>query len=194
MNSCTALRRWMGCRSHTKTILPRTNRRICLRKAITSALVRLCQYDLMLTRIFLPFNETNTTPRILRRSWCSMLVRMIGVCPRRAQVRLSGETREKPASSSSASIAFSSRTFFYLWQSFLLPFNDRFFISMQGATLLSLITPAHPIQHMPNRTRMVPYLEQLPDDLRNPVECPVIANIPESVCALIQCFFKSFDL
>src|SRR6266508_6262460 len=137
----------------------------------------------MLKRIFFPFGETSRTPKMFRRSWWSMLVRVTGVCPRRDHVRLSGDTIVKPASSSRPSVAFKSRVFFYLWQYFFLPFRNRFFVPLKSATLWALVAPAHSIHHIPNCTWMITHLEQLPNDLGDPVECPIVASIPKGKSA-----------
>jgi len=73
----------------------------------------------------------------------------------RAQVCLSGDTNEKPLSSSSASTAFSSRRlFFYLWQHIFFPLGNRFFIPLKRSPLWTLATPAHPVKNVPDCTRM----------------------------------------
>src|SRR5512133_1246407 len=113
----------------------------------------------MLKRIFFPFDEISRMPKMLRRSWWSMLVRVTGVCPRRDHVRLSGETIVKPASSSRPSVAFKSRVFFYLWQYFFFPLFNCFFIPLESATLWTLAAPAHSVHHIPDCTRMVTHLE-----------------------------------
>ena len=60
-----------------------------------------------------------------RRSLCSRLVRMVGVCRRGAQLRLRGETNENPLSSRKTRVAPSSRHFFYLWPDIAFPMDDR---------------------------------------------------------------------
>jgi hypothetical protein len=55
---------------------------------------------------------TRTAPIRLRRSLCWKLVRMVGVCPRGAQVRFSGQTNENPLSSAKTRLAPSACHFF----------------------------------------------------------------------------------
>jgi hypothetical protein len=89
------------------------------------------------------------------------------------------------ASSSRASVAFKPRIFFYLWCYFFLPRNNRFIVCVQRKTLWALIATTHPIQDMPNSTRMAAHLEQLPDDLCNSIERPIISSISKGISALI---------
>jgi hypothetical protein len=55
---------------------------------------------------------THKTPIKFRRSLWSRLVRTVGVCPRGAHVRLTGETNENPLSSSKIRVAPNARHFF----------------------------------------------------------------------------------
>src|SRR3972149_5513414 len=109
----------------------------------------------MLKRILLPFDEISKAPKRLRRSLCAILVRWIGVWPRRDQVRLSGETSEKPLSSPRPRVAPSCRDFFYPRQLFLLPPFNGLVVALQRHPLRALAAPAHALHHMPDRTRMV---------------------------------------
>lgn len=120
---------WIGWRSHTKTMAPHTMRSSCFRKPILFTRQAM-PIRLMLNRNFLPLGEIGNAPRKLRRSWWSILVRITNVYSCRAQVRLSGETKEKPASFSSAGVAFRARTFINHWQTFLLPIGHRYIVSV----------------------------------------------------------------
>jgi len=107
----TAPSSWIGWRSQTST----------MNHELTEGFVSKKQWfpdpsdyanTILCLANFLSFGRTSRTPKRLRWSWWSMLVRITGVCPRRDQVRLSGDTRVKPASSSRPSVAFISRVFF----------------------------------------------------------------------------------
>jgi hypothetical protein len=54
---------------------------------------------------FFPAGETSNAPSRLRRTLWARLVYTMGGCPLGAQVRLSGETSEKPLSSSKTKVA-----------------------------------------------------------------------------------------
>jgi len=123
-----------------------------------------------------------------------MDVRWIGVCPRRDQVRLSGETSEKPLSSSSARVAPSWRHFFYPRQFFFLPLLDGRFITVQWLALRSLVAPTHPLHHMPDGAGLMPNTKQLPDHLSDPIQCPIIARISKGICSFVQRFLQTFQL
>jgi hypothetical protein len=77
------------------------------------------------------------------------------VWPRRDQVLLSGETSEKPLSSSRTRVAPNGRHFFYPGQFFFLPLLKGFLLSVQWSPLRSLVTSTHPLHHMPDSTGLV---------------------------------------
>jgi len=110
----------------------------------------------------------------------------MGVCPRGAQVRLSGETSEKPLSSSKISVACSWRHFFYLWPDVPFPVRDGFVIALQSPALRSLAAPAQALQQVPDGTRMVPYAKQLPAQVRHAVKGPIVFGVPMGIRAALQ--------
>src|SRR6186713_1539027 len=114
-----------------------------------------------------------------------MEVFQTGVWPRRDQVRLSGETSEKPLSSSRTRVAPNWRHFFYTRQFLFLPLLDGILISMQRSALRSLVTPTHPLHHMPDSTGLIADAKQLPDHLSNPIQGPVVARIPKSIGSFV---------
>src|SRR5918995_353158 len=123
-----------------------------------------------------------------------MEVRWIGVWPRRDQVRLSGETSEKPLSSSRIRVAPSWRHFFYPWQFFFLPLLDGSFVPMQWLTLWALVAPTHPLHHVPDSAGLISNTKQLPDHLSDPIQGPVIACISKGIGSFVQRFLKAFHL
>src|SRR5690606_37129705 len=109
-----------------------------------------------LKRIFRNCGLTSkAASRFSRWRW-SKLVRTVGVCPRGAQVRLSGEIRQKPASSINSRIAFRSRHFFfYLWPDPALPPADLLIVPLDRQPLDFLATPTHFLQQTPHSTGSV---------------------------------------
>src|SRR5215467_7648460 len=108
-----------------------------------------------------------------------------GVWPRRDQVRLSGETSEKPLSSSRTRVAPNWRHFFYPRQFLFLPLLDGFLISMQRLALRSLVTPTYPLHHMPDGTGLVANAKELPDHLSDPIQGPVVSCISEGIRSFV---------
>src|SRR5512138_2861019 len=98
-----------------------------------------------------------------------------GVWPRRDQVRLSGETSEKPLSSSRTRVASHWQHFFYPGQFVFLPLFNACLIPVHRLALGALATPAHPLHHMPDRTGVIANAKQLPDHLGDPIQCPIVA-------------------
>src|SRR5262245_29258380 len=123
-----------------------------------------------------------------------MAVRWTGVCPRRDQVRLSGETSEKPLSSSRTRVAPNWRHFFYPRQFLFLPLLDGFLISMQRLALRSLVAPTHPLHHMPDSAGLIANSKELPDHLSNSIEGPVVARIPKGIRSFVQRLLQPFHL
>jgi hypothetical protein len=119
---------------------------------------------------------------------------MVGVCPRGDQVRLSGETKEKPLSSSSTSTAFSSRHFFYPWPNIVLPTFYGFIVPLHCQPLGPLAAPTHAVEEMPHRTRVVAYSKLLPDHLGNAIQCSIIFCISIFISTLQQCLLQTLDL
>jgi len=74
------------------------------------------------------------------------------------------------------------------------PILDRFFISLDRQTLHPLVAPSHAGQQPPDPAGHIAHLEQLPDDMSNPVQRPVIFRIPMSVRSFQQFPFQLFDL
>src|SRR5512137_217877 len=95
------------------------------------------------------------------RSWWSMLVRMVGVCPRGAQVRLSGETSENPLSSIQTSVARRVCHFFYMRPDVVFPMGDLVIIALQCTSLRFLATPAHSLQQIPDAAGAIAHAKQL---------------------------------
>jgi hypothetical protein len=75
-----------------------------------------------------------------------------------------------------------------------LPIFDRFLISLDRQALHALVTPSHAGQQTPDPTGHITHLEQLPDHMSNPVQCPIIFRISVSVGAFQQFPFQLFDL
>ncbi len=75
-----------------------------------------------------------------------------------------------------------------------LPILNRFFISLDRQTLHALVAPSHAGQQTPDPAGHITYLKQLPDDMPNSVQRPIIFRIPMSVCSFQQFPFQLFDL
>jgi len=75
-----------------------------------------------------------------------------------------------------------------------LPILDRFLIPPDRQTLHALVAPAHAGQQTPDPTGHIPYLEQRPDHMPDPIQCPVVFRIPVSVGAFQQLSFQFLDL
>ncbi len=87
------------------------------------------------------------------RALCSTLVRTMGVCPRGAHVRLSGDTNEKPFSLGKPRVAPSSRHFFYLWPDIAFPMHKRLLVARPTAPLRFLATPTDAAHQIPHAAR-----------------------------------------
>lgn len=184
----------MGWLSQTITIGPAMRRKSCLRNRSTCSPHKFTRKDLIDNLIFLPCGLTKRAPSKFSRRWWSRLVYVQGVCPRGPQLLCSGETSEKPLSSSKTSQAFSSQRFFYTRQLMHLPILDHCFISLDRQTLHALVAPPHAGEQSPDPAGHITYLEQLPDDMTDPIQCPIIFCIPMSVCSFQQFPFQLFDL
>ena len=75
-----------------------------------------------------------------------------------------------------------------------LPILDRFLISLDGQALYPLVAPSHAGQQPPDPAGYVTYMEQLPDDMSDPVQRPILFCIPVSVRSFQQFPFQLFDL
>ena len=102
---------------------------------------------------------------------------MVGVSPCGAQVRLSGETRQNPVSSSKMSVARHARHFFYLGPDVLAPLRDRLVVAAKRPALRPLATPTQSAQDVPDPAGVIADGKQLPNQVRDAVESPVIARI-----------------
>ena len=91
---------------------------------------RLHRKDRTVNRSLRIFGLTSSAPNIFNRLWWFKLVRALGVWPRGDQLRLSGDTKEKPLSSTSAKVAFNARHFFYPWPNTLIPVHNRFVVAL----------------------------------------------------------------
>src|SRR5688572_1611738 len=74
------------------------------------------------------------------------------------------------------------------------PILDRFLISLDSQTLYPLTAPSHAGQQTPDTAGLITYMEQLPDHMSNPVQCPIIFCIPMSIGAFQQFPFQLLDL
>lgn len=106
------------------------------------------------------------------------LVQTVGVCLRGAQVRLSGETSEKPLSSRKTRVAPSLRHFFYLWPEIAFPMGDRDLVSRQTPPLWLLTTPTESSQEIPNTSSHDTVRETGPRS--NEQSDPVSSTLPPS--------------
>ena len=93
-------------------------------------------------------------------------MRTVGVCPQGAHEHLSGETSEKPLSSTTTSVARRLCHFFYLRPEVAPPVRHRRIVTRQGPALGSLATPVQTPHHMPNATGMIPDGEELPIEVQ----------------------------
>ena len=75
-----------------------------------------------------------------------------------------------------------------------LPILDRFLISLDRQTLHALVAPSHAGEQPPDPARHITYVEQLPDDMTDPIQGPIIFCIPMSVGSFQQFPFQLFDL
>ena len=75
-----------------------------------------------------------------------------------------------------------------------LPILDRVLIPLDGQTLYPLVAPAHAGQQPPDPAGHIPYMEQLPDHMSNPIQRPIVLRIPMSVCSFQQFLFQFLDL
>ncbi len=128
------------------------------------------------------------------RSWWSMLVRMVGVCPRGAQVRLSGETSEKPLSSIKTRVAPRVCHFFYMRPDVVFPMRDLFIVALEGAPLRFLATPSQSLQQIPDAAGAIAHAKQLPDQMRDAIQGPVIFGIAVGRRPTPEGSFQSLEL
>lgn len=75
-----------------------------------------------------------------------------------------------------------------------LPILNGFLIPLDGQTLYPLVAPAHAGQQTPDPAGHIPYMEQLPDHMSNPIQRPIVLRIPMSVCSFQQFPFQFSDL
>ena len=128
------------------------------------------------------------------RSWCSMLVRMVGVCPRGAQVRLSGETSENPLSSRKTRVAPRACHFFYMRPDIAFPMRNRFIIALQRTSLRFLATPPQTLQKIPDTARAIPHTKQIPDQVHDTIQGPVIFGVAVGIRSAPEGTFQAPEL
>lgn len=121
-------------------------------------------------------------------------MRAEGVRPRGDQLCLSGDTREKPLSSTNTSVACSLRHFFYPWPNTMFPVRNRFVITLNCQSLYLLPAPVHPIQQTPHTTQCVTRFEQIPDHTSDAIQCPIILTVTMSVGSSQEFLFQSSNL
>ena len=112
INSCVCEERWILWLSQIIIRCPCFNFSSCFKNSIVWPERRLHRKERTLNRIFLNAGLTRRAPNRFKRSWWFKLVRAVGVCPRGDQLRLSGDTKQKPLSSINTSTAFNVRHFF----------------------------------------------------------------------------------
>jgi hypothetical protein len=127
-----------------------------------------------------------TAPIRLRRSLCSIRVRMTGVSPRGAHVRLSGETSEKPLSSRKTSVAPSCCHFFYMWPDVLFPMCNRLVIAVQRTPLQLWATPPEASHKIPDTVRAIAHPKHFPAHMRDAIQRPISVGVPVVKCAARQ--------
>src|SRR3990172_9917707 len=115
-----------------------------------------------------------------------MLVRILGVCPRGDQVRLSGQTNDCPFSSINTRVAPRSRHFFYPGPRVPFPVCDRCVIMLEGEPLWLLTTPVYAPQEIPYRAKAIPNTKQIPDQMSNAIQRPIVLGIAVSIGTLQQ--------
>ncbi len=128
------------------------------------------------------------------RAWCSMLVRMVGVCPRGAQVRLSGETSENPLSSIKTRVARRACHFFYMRPGIVFPMSNRFVVALQRAPLRFLDTPPQTLQEIPDAARAIAHMKQIPDQMRDAIQGPVIFSIAVGIRPTPESTLQALEL
>jgi len=133
-------------------------------------------------------------PKRFKRWWWFNAVRATGVHPRGDQLRLRADTSEKPLSSITTSVADRSRHFFYPWPNPTFPVHNRFLIALDGQPLNLLRTPAHAGQQPPDATGLIAYLEQRPDHMPDPFQCPVVFTVPMGIGAAQQFYLQFLEL
>jgi hypothetical protein len=74
------------------------------------------------------------------------------------------------------------------------PILNRVLVSLDRQTLYPLVAPSHAGQQPPDPTGHIAHMEQLPDQMSNPVQRPIIFRISVSVCSFQQFPFQLFDL
>ena len=156
--------------------------------------VRLHSYDLALQRILRPPGVTSKAPIVLTRWLCCRLVRILGVCPRGAQVRLREQTSDCPFSSINTRVARRSRHFFYPGPAIPFPVGDLGLVTLEGAPLWSLTTPLHTPQEIPHRAPTIPNSKQTPDQLCDTPQRPIVPGVPVSTGPLQQGLLQSLQL
>jgi hypothetical protein len=123
-----------------------------------------------------------------------MLVRILGVCPRGAQVRLSEQTNDCPFSSIKTRVARRSHHFFYLGPNVPFPVGNLLVIMLKRDALRLLTTPLHALQETPHTTQTVTYTEQPPNHMRDAVKGPIVFSITVGQGTLPECFFQLLQL
>ena len=123
-----------------------------------------------------------------------MLVRILGVCPRGAHVRLSEQTNDCPFSSIKTRVARRSRHFFYPGPDIPFPVCNLFVIMLKRDALRLLTTPLHAMQETPHTARAVAYTEQPPNHMRDAVKCPIVFSITVGQCTWPECFLQLLQL
>lgn len=161
---------------------------------MTCSPVRLQRYDLARNLILRPPGVISNAQMVLTRWLCSILVRILRVCPRGAQVRLIGQTNDCPFSSIHIRVARKSRHFFYPRPHIPLPMGNRLSVMLKGDALWLLATLAHAPQQMPDTTGRVAYTEQLPDHISDASQCPVILRIAVSTRTFQECSLQPLSL
>jgi hypothetical protein len=91
-------------------------------------------------------------------------------------------------------LARKRRHFFYLRPDVLTPVGYRAIVACKGPALSLLATPAHSVEHMPNTTGVVPDIKQLPDQLSDPIQGPVVASVTVFKGASLQFALQALQL
>lgn len=93
------------------------------------------------------------------------LARMMGVCPRTAQVRVTVGFRLKPLSSRKTRVAPCSTFFFQTGERVLDPSLNRRLITFQGTPFWLLRTESELVKQLPDVIGVIPHVEAHSDDL-----------------------------
>ncbi len=172
--------------SHRRTTGPRRCRSSCRRNRTTSGdRMVLSRWNRAYRATRLRHGET------LIAEMAEILVqcpaqRRCGVCPRGAQVRTTLGTNRKPLSSRNARWAPRLAAFFYMRPLRPPPLRDGFFISLPGALLGLLATPAEGVQNAPQVVGVIVHPESLADYLRHAARRPQIRGVPATQRPLQQ--------